>query len=148
METYLVYSLVNPETLEPRYIGHTRRSLKQRLYEHLNYQQNDLLKEWIDDLSDKGLKPKIMQLDKIILNTTLDESRNRKLVERRESDWMRYFFRKRADLLNRFIPGLHGKMSQRKRVIGKWKAHWEKVDRRGKGRQAALIVEKEKPSHL
>lgn len=71
----IIYALINPITECPFYVGSTRRTLKERLYEHIRENKEILFKNKsirrlkqniIIELLDKGIEPSIKRL--IIVN--------------------------------------------------------------------------------
>jgi group I intron endonuclease len=63
-----IYALVEPITLQVKYIGKTRQDLKKRLTAHLCESRNSNTKKntWLKSLKKKGLKPKIEELDFVL----------------------------------------------------------------------------------
>jgi len=78
---YKIYALLEPNTELVRYVGLTRKSLKERLRKHLSeklrgkkatYKYN-----WIQSLKEKNLKPEIILLED---NLTLDEANKKEII--------------------------------------------------------------------
>jgi hypothetical protein len=78
---YKIYALLEPNTELVRYVGLTKKSLKERLRKHLNeklrgkkatYKYN-----WIQSLKEKGLKPEIILLED---NLNLEEANEKEIV--------------------------------------------------------------------
>jgi group I intron endonuclease len=65
---YTIYSLIDPETNEIRYIGLTFNDLKQRLKSHCSEKSNSHKSNWIQSLKQKGLKPIIESIEDNILS--------------------------------------------------------------------------------
>jgi len=64
---YIIYLLIDPRNNEPKYIGQTRCSLKQRLQGHLQFSKSNGNKNknssWINSLIKINLKPIIEEID-------------------------------------------------------------------------------------
>lgn len=60
-----IYALVEPITLEIKYIGKTKQELSKRLYAHIHESKSSNTKKnkWIKSLINKNLKPKIEEID-------------------------------------------------------------------------------------
>lgn len=84
-----VYALLDPITLEVRYIGSTKNSLKTRLSAHLSPEtcNNKEKTKWIKELKSKRKKPFILPLD-IDYDSTL------------EKYYINYFIEKGHNLFN------------------------------------------------
>jgi len=80
MKTVYIYGLEDPTTDEIRYVGKTT-NLKNRYYQHVSNcdDVNHHKKNWIQGLKNKGLKPKLIILEKT------DEKR----WEKREKYWIK-----------------------------------------------------------
>lgn len=57
-ETGYVYTLVDPRTDEPKYVGATK-SPKERLYSHQHGATNDDVEDWIRQLKADGVEPEM-----------------------------------------------------------------------------------------
>jgi hypothetical protein len=57
-ETGYVYTLCDPRTDEPHYVGATQNP-KQRLSQHISGNSNENVQEWISELEDVGLEPEM-----------------------------------------------------------------------------------------
>ena len=57
-----IYSLIDPDTLEVKYVGRTERTLPRRLASHLTGRENVQKLKWINKLRDKGKIPVIKEL--------------------------------------------------------------------------------------
>lgn len=98
-----IYALKHPITLEVRYIGITKNSLKTRLREHINVSarhpnKSKLKAEWINQLKAEGLKPLIELID------TTDSYEELQKLEK-------YYineYKKKTDLLNMTVGGDSG----------------------------------------
>jgi len=88
-ETGYVYTLNNPETGEPVYVGATKQP-KKRLSQHTHGNTNDDVKEWLEGLEQEGLSPE-MTLIRIAPIDDLSEI-ERNAINRLEQEW---------DLLNK-----------------------------------------------
>jgi len=56
-ETGYIYTLNDPRTGEPKYVGATSQTPKKRLRDHTKTPTNKDTREWIDELSEDGLQP-------------------------------------------------------------------------------------------
>lgn len=82
---YKIYKLIDPITNEVRYVGQTKRSLEQRLNEHIKgYGQktNSHKRNWIKSLLKQDLKP-IIELQ--------ESGLTKSLVSEREIYWIQYY---------------------------------------------------------
>jgi hypothetical protein len=61
-KTGYVYTLNDPRTGEPKYVGATKNP-KQRLRGHKNGSTNDDVMSWIGELESEGLDPEMMVVD-------------------------------------------------------------------------------------
>lgn len=68
MKEIIIYTLSDPQDNLVKYVGITSRP-KRRLYEHINYDENNPKSAWIKSLVKKGLNPIFEELER----TTLDE---------------------------------------------------------------------------
>jgi len=92
-ETGYIYTLTDPRTEEPRYVGATKEP-KQRYSNHLSSPTNDDVKEWLDELEDCGLEPN-MNLVRVEPMENLSE-KEREIISRLAKQW---------DLLNKSLGG-------------------------------------------
>lgn len=60
-----IYTLSHPLTNEVRYVGQTRKTLKERLRGHLKCQDKVYRNFWIKKLLNEGLKPKIELIEEV-----------------------------------------------------------------------------------
>jgi len=69
MKTGFIYSLNDPTTNEPKYIGCTSKTIKYRYNNHLYEKGSNNNKKcnWIKSLKTKGLRPVIEEIDKVNL---------------------------------------------------------------------------------
>lgn len=60
-----IYALIEPITLEIKYIGKAKQELNKRLYAHIHESKSSNTKKnkWIKSLINKNLKPKIEEID-------------------------------------------------------------------------------------
>lgn len=61
-----LYALTDPKTARPVYVGHTRKSLTQRLKSHLSDAHSRMtqpVNRWLAALADIGEEPGIVELD-------------------------------------------------------------------------------------
>lgn len=69
MKKYIIYTLNDPVTHQPRYVGKTRRELEARLNGHLfsaaNKSRKDHRALWVYNLLNEGLRPIIEPLDTV-----------------------------------------------------------------------------------
>ncbi len=63
-----IYALIEPITMEIKYIGKTKQELSKRLYAHMyeSKTSNTKKNKWIKSLTNKGLKPKIEEIDSVL----------------------------------------------------------------------------------
>lgn len=61
-ETGYVYTLNDPRTLKPKYVGATKHP-QRRLRDHENGRTSDDVVEWIEELNDEGLTPDMFIID-------------------------------------------------------------------------------------
>lgn len=59
-----IYKLIDPETLEVKYVGQTSRSLTSRLNNHIS-EKGGKKGEWIKSLSDKSIRPIIEEVESV-----------------------------------------------------------------------------------
>ena len=94
-----IYALVDPHTGQVRYVGQTTRSLRARLYEHLeecHLQKRLTAKDiWIYKLYRENKAPKIVPLESV-------DSGERDMAERR---WIAHYRMRGADLFNVTVGG-------------------------------------------
>lgn len=89
-----IYKLIHPDTLEIRYIGKTKESLKRRLNKHIhNRKNNTKVNKWIRKLISNKKYPIIELIEKCSFDTW----------ERREKYWIKYYSSK-YNLMN-ISPG-------------------------------------------
>lgn len=84
-----IYALIDPRTRKPVYVGATRRTLSQRLYEHLYQPSNPRMARFIDELKAQELKPTVKLIERVSHENAWE----------RELYWMAKYA-KRHDLLN------------------------------------------------
>lgn len=63
MKSLNIYGLVDPETLQVRYVGRTIQNLNKRLQQHYYSKHKTYTVSWITSLKKKYLKPIIVLLD-------------------------------------------------------------------------------------
>ncbi len=85
-----IYVLKDPETGEVRYVGKTKTSLKQRLYNHLGDKSTHHRSCWIKSLKNRNLKPVIESIE-LVSDETWAE---------REIYWIQYYKDLGAKLVN------------------------------------------------
>lgn len=61
-ETGYVYTLNDPRTLKPKYVGATKHP-QRRLRDHKNGRTSDDVVEWIEELNDEGVTPDMFIID-------------------------------------------------------------------------------------
>lgn len=86
-----VYQLIDPRTNEPRYVGATKHTIEVRLRQHIiastSSPSNQRLYDWIQELADVSLQPRI-------------EALQERAYLPSERKWVRKLLREGRDLLN------------------------------------------------
>lgn len=72
MRIGFIYALIDPRDNKVCYIGQTKRSLRQRYSEHVNFPRNKNMRQWMSDLSTAGVRP-IMKIVEQVDSVYLDE---------------------------------------------------------------------------
>jgi len=88
-----IYSLIDPDTLEVKYVGRTEKTLPQRLASHLTGRENIQKLKWIKKLRDKGKTPIIKEL----WNCSLESA------DRIELEYINSYGEKGVKLFNTFF---------------------------------------------
>lgn len=121
MKQYAIYKLLDPRTLEVRYIGCTTQPLLVRLQTHMRQETGSFKYApkpiWIEELKACGLLPRI-----VLIEQTYD-------IER-ECYWIRYFRKIGANLTNstdggKGISGIVHSQEVRKKIGDASLKHWQ-----------------------
>jgi len=78
-KTGYVYTLADPRTGEPRYVGATKRP-KARLNDHIQRAHNEGVSEWVDELESAGVEPEMQIVDVAAVNEL--SVKERRAIER------------------------------------------------------------------
>lgn len=86
-----IYKLLDPETLEIKYVGKTKESLIRRLNKHIfNKTKNSNVNKWIKSLIKDDKKPKIMLIERCSFEEW----------EQKEIYWIKFYRNINKNLLN------------------------------------------------
>lgn len=96
VKSILIYVLKDPTTEEIRYVGKTKRSLRQRLSEHVQQKPKDYRGRWIHSLLKQNLQPLIEEIEKCYEHEW----------QEREIFWIQYFRNLNCKLTNANDGGL------------------------------------------
>jgi hypothetical protein len=62
--TVRIYAMIDPVTLEAKYVGQTRNRLSARMWGHIRGTTNAKKMDWLNGLIERGLRPVMMELDR------------------------------------------------------------------------------------
>lgn len=93
MDTYRIYGLYDPRTLDTRYVGHTTQDVALRAWQHFNAPASNGLAEWMRELREFDQRPMGFEIDEVV-GAEADALRV-------ELHWIITYFANGAPLLNR-----------------------------------------------
>ena len=83
-QTGYVYTLNDPRTGEPKYVGATQDP-KTRLYGHEHGATSDKVKQWIDELEDEGQRPEMLVVE--VTNLKELSKAEQQVISRLSQEW-------------------------------------------------------------
>ena len=93
-----IYALIDPLTLQVRYVGKTRMSIQRRLANHIGSKKALHSSHWVHGLKDRGYYPNVIELESNLATDEWPEA---------EQFWIAYFRMIGADLTNYTKGGHH-----------------------------------------
>lgn len=125
-----IYALLDPETLDARYVGKTVRPVE-RLTNHMNERSNCHRSHWLQSLRSRGLRPIMVLLERIHGEWPWQESERHWIAHGRASGWPLTNSTDGGD----GVPGLSGE--SRRRMGAAWRGRRHRPDSIEKMRAAS-----------